>query len=81
MLDSACLAGNGAALLKLIETPARSWFLALYLPDAYQWPMIAAMFAIGLALLVVGLRLTSTDNGPVTGAARGYLRAPAARVA
>ena len=37
--------------MKLTETPTRSWFLALYLPDAYQWPLIAAMIALGLAML------------------------------
>ncbi len=25
------------------------WFLALYLPKAWQWPTIAAMVALGLA--------------------------------
>ena len=46
-----------AAVLKLTETPTRSWFLALYLPDAYQWPLIAAMLALGLAMLRAGIRL------------------------
>jgi hypothetical protein len=46
------------AIMKLTETPTRSWFLALYLPDALQWPMIAAMIALGLAMLRAGLRLS-----------------------
>ena len=47
------------AVMKLTETPTRSWFLALYLPDAYQWPLIAAMLALGLAMLRVGLSASS----------------------
>ena len=45
------------AVMKLTEAPTRSWFLALYLPDAYQWPLIAAMLALGLAMLRAGLSL------------------------
>ena len=67
-LGGACLAlcsiplfpqGLVPAVMKLTETPARSWFLALYLPDPYQWPMIAAMLALGLAMLRAGMSLTS----------------------
>jgi hypothetical protein len=47
--------GLVAAVLKVTETPTRSWFLALYLPDAYQWPLIAAMLALGLVMLRVGV--------------------------
>ena len=65
-LAGACLAlcwiplfpqGLVPAVMKLTETPTRSWFLALYLPDAYQWPLIAAMIALGLAMLRAGLSL------------------------
>lgn len=45
------------AVMKLTEVPSRSWFLALYLPDAYQWPVIAAMVALGLTMLRVGISL------------------------
>jgi hypothetical protein len=45
--------------MKHTETPTRSWFLALYLPVPYQWPMIAAMLALGLVMLTTGRRLTS----------------------
>jgi hypothetical protein len=43
------------AVMKLTEVPTRSWFLALYMPDAYQWPVIAAMLGLGLAMLRVGI--------------------------
>ena len=32
-----------------------SWFLALYLPEPYQWPTIFAMLALGSCLLGAGL--------------------------
>jgi hypothetical protein len=68
VLAGACLAlcwiplipqGLVPAVMKLTETPTRSWFLALYLPDAWQWPLIAAMLALGLAMLRVGLSPSS----------------------
>lgn len=71
-LAGACLAlcwlplipqGLVPTVMKLTETPTRSWFLALHLPDAYQWPLIAAMLVLGLAMLragtsLAGMRLT-----------------------
>ena len=42
------------AVMKVTEVPTRSWFLALYVPDAFQWPLIAAMLALGLTMLNVG---------------------------
>jgi ABC-2 type transport system permease protein len=57
--------------MKLTETPTRSWFLALYLPDAYQWPLIAAMIALGLAMLAAGLSLAGTGSAPLPGGGRG----------
>jgi hypothetical protein len=48
------------AVMKLTETPTRSWFLALYLPDTYQWPLIAAMIALGLLMLGAGISLAAT---------------------
>ena len=40
-------------LMKLSGGHARVWFLALYLPGAWQWPVIALMFLLGLASLGV----------------------------
>jgi hypothetical protein len=36
--------------------PARSWFLALYMPEPLQWATAGAMVALGLALMATGLR-------------------------
>jgi hypothetical protein len=52
------------AVIKLTDAPTRSWFLALHLPDAYQWPLIAAMIALGLAMLRVGLSLACVRLTP-----------------
>ena len=34
----------------------RSWFAALYLPSARQWPAIAVMFIAGFAMLGMAIR-------------------------
>jgi hypothetical protein len=47
--------GVAPLIMKLAGTPARSWFLALYLPNPYQWPMIA----VGLTMLSTAVRATS----------------------
>ncbi|GAA5772298.1 hypothetical protein Aros01_08847 [Streptosporangium roseum] len=35
--------------VKLSGSADRVWFLALYMPDPWQWPVIAGMILIGLA--------------------------------
>ena len=52
------------AIMILTETPARSWFLALYLPEAYRWPTLAAMLILGLAMLRTGLTLAGVRLNP-----------------
>lgn len=52
-------------LMKLSGGHARVWFLALYLPGAWQWPVITLMFLLGLALLGLATRIWAT--GPRTG--------------
>jgi hypothetical protein len=54
--------GIAPLIMKLAGTPVRSWFLALYLPSPYQWPMITAMITIGLIMLATAVRLTSTTH-------------------
>ncbi len=36
-------------LMKASGKIAKVWFLALYMPDAWQWPVIALMFVLGVA--------------------------------
>jgi hypothetical protein len=39
----------------LTSAPTRSWFLALYVPEPFQWATAAAMFTLGLTMLTIGL--------------------------
>ena len=55
------------AVMKLSDAPTRSWFLALYLPDALQWPLIAAMVGAGLAMLQAGMSLAGACLVPRRG--------------
>ena len=45
-----------AAVLKMTGAPEHSWFLALYMPEPYQWPMIIGMISLGLAMVGFGAR-------------------------
>ena len=40
-------------VFKLTSIDAKSWFLALYLPAPYQWPVILAMIAVGAGMLTL----------------------------
>jgi ABC-2 type transport system permease protein len=44
-------------VFKLIGTSARSWFLALYLPPVWQWPVIIGMIALGLVMIATALAI------------------------
>ncbi|MEO3811367.1 histidine kinase [Sphaerisporangium sp. B11E5] len=44
--------GLAAGAFKLFEMPERSWFLALYMPERLQWPMILGMISLGAAMVV-----------------------------
>ncbi|GEM_PF-3954613 len=48
--------------IKLTHGTSRAWFLALYLPSAYQWPVIAAMIAVATLMLAVAVRATVVCN-------------------
>ena len=48
-------------LMKLSGGHARIWFLALYLPGAWQWPVITLMFLLGLASLGLAARTWTTE--------------------
>lgn len=59
--------GLVAAGFKSFGVSTRSWFLALYAPDAAQWPLIAAMVALGLTMLGTGISLMKTPAAPLPG--------------
>ena len=48
--------------MKLSGDIAKVWFLALYLPDAWQWPMIAFMFALGVLAFSLAARTYVTEQ-------------------
>jgi ABC-2 type transport system permease protein len=48
-------------LMKLSGDVAQLWFLALYMPQAWQWPVIILMFAIGAASLALAARICVTE--------------------
>ena len=45
------------AAMKLSGDVARVWFLALYLPEPWQWPVIALMGLLGVGALALAARL------------------------
>ncbi len=42
--------------LELTGGVARVWFLALYMPDPWEWPTIALMATLGIGALVLAAR-------------------------
>ena len=46
--------GIVALIMKIIDTPVRSWFLALYLPDPLSWIAAIGFINLGLVMLVYG---------------------------
>ncbi|MEV7010167.1 histidine kinase [Streptosporangium sp. NPDC051022] len=49
-------------IMKIIGAPARSWFLALYLPEPLQWPMIVFNILLGLALYGMALIIPAVHS-------------------
>ncbi len=41
---------------------AKVWFLALYMPPAWQWPVIAMMYVLGLASFGLAARICVTET-------------------
>jgi ABC-2 type transport system permease protein len=42
--------------IKIDGSDSKVWFLALHLPEAWQWPMIVFMVLLGLTLLGLTVR-------------------------
>ncbi|WP_067173852.1 sensor histidine kinase [Microtetraspora niveoalba] len=51
--------GLVAMVMKLVNAPERSWFLALYMPEPLQWPTIIGMILLGSAMLAGAVALTN----------------------
>ncbi|MDF2709661.1 sensor histidine kinase [Nonomuraea muscovyensis] len=54
--------GVVAAVFKTFEIPTRSWFLALYLPGPWQWPVILLMIAVGVSMYVLALTIPAAHS-------------------
>ncbi|MGP3920662.1 sensor histidine kinase [Nonomuraea sp. 10N515B] len=50
------------AIFKIIDFDEKSWFLALHLPEVWQWPTIIGMIALGLSMHVMAIRIPATHN-------------------
>ena len=48
--------------IKLPGSDARLWFLALYLREPWQWPVIVTMIGLGLLAYYVALRKYTTHR-------------------
>jgi hypothetical protein len=53
--------------MKLTGDIAQVWFLPLYLPAQWQWPMIAVMFVIGAGALLLAWKIYSGGNQKARG--------------
>jgi signal transduction histidine kinase len=62
--------GLVAMFLKIFGPGERSWFLALYLPEVFQWPFIIGMIGLGLAMVIFAAQVTQQmkrlESGPNT---------------
>ncbi|MEU8380443.1 histidine kinase [Streptosporangium sp. NPDC048865] len=47
--------GLVAMVMKIIDVENRSWFLALYLPELLQWPLIVFNILLGLSMYAAGM--------------------------
>ncbi|TMS00421.1 sensor histidine kinase [Nonomuraea basaltis] len=54
--------GFVAAIFKLIDFDEKAWFLALHLPEVWQWPVIIGMIALGLTMHAMAIRIPATHN-------------------
>ena len=52
------------AAMKLSGDVARVWFLALYLPEPWQWPAIALMALVAAGCFAVAWRVYAAARRP-----------------
>jgi hypothetical protein len=50
------------AIFKIIGFDEKTWFLALHLPEVWQWPTIIGMIALGLTMHTMAIRIPATHN-------------------
>ncbi|WP_433435949.1 sensor histidine kinase [Nonomuraea sp. CA-141351] len=54
--------GLVAGVFKILNVDERAWFLALYMPDVWQWPVILGMITLGVLMHILAIWLPSTHN-------------------
>ncbi|WP_188189060.1 sensor histidine kinase [Nonomuraea sp. SYSU D8015] len=50
------------AIFKIFGIDEKTWFLALHLPEVWQWPVIIGMISLGLTMHVMAIRIPATHN-------------------
>ncbi|GII28749.1 histidine kinase [Planotetraspora mira] len=54
--------GFVAMILKLVGIEEKSWFLALHLPEPFQWPTIIGMILLGAGMLATAATLSAQQR-------------------
>ncbi|MFI6907996.1 sensor histidine kinase [Nonomuraea sp. NPDC050394] len=54
--------GLVAAIFKVFSIDEKAWFLALYLPEPWQWPVIALMMLVGGSMYVAAVLIPATHS-------------------
>ncbi|MFC4111154.1 sensor histidine kinase [Nonomuraea zeae] len=54
--------GLVAAIFKIFGIEEKTWFVALYLPEIWQWPAICGMIILGVIMHVLAIRIPATHN-------------------
>ncbi|MFC5823167.1 sensor histidine kinase [Nonomuraea insulae] len=54
--------GIVAGVFKILGVEDKTWFLALYMPEAWQWPAIFGMITIGVIMHVMAIRIPAAHN-------------------
>ncbi|MFI6604757.1 sensor histidine kinase [Nonomuraea sp. NPDC050536] len=53
--------------MKLIHLDEKSWFLALYLPEPWQWPTIIGMILLGMTMYTLAIAIPAAHRNPQGG--------------
>ncbi|TDD17704.1 sensor histidine kinase [Nonomuraea diastatica] len=54
--------GVVAGVFKVVGFEEKAWFLALHLPEVWQWPTILGMITVGLIMHVLAIRIPAAHN-------------------
>jgi signal transduction histidine kinase len=54
--------GIVTAVFKIFEVPDKTWFLALHLPEPYQWPVVAFMIVLGVGMYVLAVAIPANHS-------------------